>query len=222
MHAVGRPGRDAWPNQADLPNARFLTRRGFDDTPMLDEYTIDDEGRWLTDQADELDVVVGHSWSAAAVLTSLLRGHQPFRAAVLIEPHATFVSPDHPVVKDHVAALSPAFVDGLTLAQFRDHFSAGMGFQLPAPDTGPTRASLEILRRHRPPWETELAESDLGSLATRVAVVTSGEDPLFEVIARQLASHPLVTKQVISGGGHRPQDTPEFNDFLSSWSRSEE
>jgi pimeloyl-ACP methyl ester carboxylesterase len=112
VHAIGRPGRDAWPVQADLPGARFLTRRGFDGAPIPSAFTVEDEGRWIADQTQEPSIVVGQSWSAVAVLASLLRNASRASGAVLIEPIATFVAPADPVVRKHVSELAPAFEPG--------------------------------------------------------------------------------------------------------------
>ncbi|HKY15624.1 MAG TPA: alpha/beta hydrolase [Microthrixaceae bacterium] len=218
VHAIGRPGRDAWPVQAAHPTARFLTRRGFVEEQLPSEFAIDDEGHWIADHTERSSIVVGHSWSAVAVLASVLAGGSPARAAVLIEPPATFVAPDEPVVRQHVADLAPAFVAGLSLEDFRARFSAGMGFELPLPDSQAAVRSLELLRRHRPPWETSLTPGDLPSLRIPVAVITGGWNPLYEVIADALSDFPLVSRHTIPGGGHRPQDTQQFNEFLTTWS----
>jgi pimeloyl-ACP methyl ester carboxylesterase len=95
-----------------------------------------------------------------------------------------------------------------------------MGFELPRPDSERTERSLELLRRHRPPWETDLTREDLESLRIPVAVVTGGQDPLYEAIADALQDVAGVTRHTLPGGGHRPQDTSEFNRFLATWSRS--
>lgn len=220
VHAIGRPGPAAWPAQADLPGARFLTRRGFDEAPMPSTFTIEGEGRWIADQTQEPSIVVGHSWSAVAVLASLVRGGSRATGAVLIEPIATFVAPADPLVRKHVSDLTPAFEPGLSLDEFRARFSAGMGFELPHPESETAERSLELLRRHRPPWETDLTRGDLESLRIPVAVVTGGQDPLYEVVADTFQGVAGVARHTVPGGGHRPQDTIEFNRFLATWSQS--
>lgn len=220
VHAVGRAGRAAWPGQAELPMARFVTRRGFEGERLPPPFTVDAEGDWIADQTGESSIVVGHSWSAVAVLASVLTGRSVARAAILIEPIATFVASDHPVVRKHMAELSPAFEPDLPTEQFRQRFADGMGFDLPRPESESAVRALERLRRHRPPWETALTPSVLDSLRIPVAVVTGGWSPLYEAIADALATFPRISRHTVPGSGHRPQDAPEFNEFLRSWMES--
>ena len=220
VHAVGRAGRDAWLGQAELPGARFVTRRGFEGERLPAQFSVDAEGDWIADQTGESSIVVGHSWSAVAVLASVLTGRSRAQAAILIEPIATFVAPDHPLVRQHVAELAPAFEPDLPVEQFRQRFADGMGFDLPRPESASAVRALELLRRHRPPWETALTPRSLDSLRIPVAVVTGAWSPLYEVIGDALATFPRISRHTVPGGGHRPQDAHEFNEFLRTWIES--
>lgn len=217
VHAMGsRAGIDAWPVQTRLPGARFLVRRGFGDDEPPAEFTIDGEAAWLADRVGPTTVLIGHSWSAVAALAAAVRV-PALRGIVLIEPAATSAAPDHPEVREHVRVMSPAYEDGLSREEFRRRFSAGMGFELPAPRTAQEERSLELLRRHRPPWETTLTASDLGDLRVPLAVVTGGRSPLYEAIGSAVARLTGGHHVRIEGAGHRPQDVPEFTEWLPGW-----
>ncbi len=217
VHAIGgRAGIDAWPLQADVPGARFLVRRGFGDDELLAAYTVDGEADWLAARVTRGTVLVGHSWSAVAALATAVRVPE-LRGVVVIEPAATFVAPDHPDVRDHVRAMSPAFEEGLSREEFRRRFSAGMGFELPAPATARDERALELLRRHRPPWETALTAAALGDMQVPVAVVTGGWSPLYEAIGVAVAELTGGRHVRLEGAGHRPQDMPAFTEELQGW-----
>jgi pimeloyl-ACP methyl ester carboxylesterase len=210
VHAVGgRAGVDAWPLQADVPGARFLVRRGFGDDELLPTYTVDGEADWLAAQVTGGTVLVGHSWSAVAVLATAVRVPE-LRGVVVVEPAATSVAPDHPDVREHVRAMSPAFEDGLPPEEFGRRFSAGMGFELPAPTTARDERALELLRRHRPPWETALTAAALRDLRVPLAVVTGSWSPLYEAIGGAVTGLAGGVHLRLEGAGHRPQDLPRF------------
>lgn len=119
VHAIGRSsGVDAWPMQADLQGARFLVRRGFGGDELPVEFTVDGEAAWLATQVDSTTVLVGHSWSAVAVLAAAVQIPN-LRGAVVIEPIATFAAADDPAVREHVQAMLPAFEHGLSRDGFR-------------------------------------------------------------------------------------------------------
>ncbi|WP_040338282.1 alpha/beta fold hydrolase [Candidatus Blastococcus massiliensis] len=191
VHAIGgRAGVGAWPMQADLPGARFLVRRGFGDDELPEELTVDGEATWLAAQVHPATVLVGHSWSAVAVLATAIRS-PGLRGVVVIEPAATFAAADEYSVQEHVRAVSPA--------------------------TAQDERSLELLRRHRPPWETRLTPAALAGMAVPLAVVTGGWSPLYEAIGSAVVDIAGGHHVQIEGAGHRPQDVGRFNDFLLSW-----
>ncbi len=217
VHAVGsRAGVDAWPLQADIPGARFLVRRGFDGADVPAEFTVDGEAAWLARQTDATTVLIGHSWSAVAALATAVRTPD-LRGVVVIEPAATFAAAEDPIVREHVRAMSPAYEEGVSQQEFRRRFSAGMGFQLPAPTTAHAERSLELLRRHRPPWETSLTPADLSGMRVPLAVVTGAWSRLYEAIGVAVAETSGGLHMRIPGAGHRPQDAGRFTDFLLGW-----
>lgn len=75
-------------------------------------------------------------------------------------------------------------------------------------------APFELLRRHRPPWETAMTPAALADLRVPLVVVTGGWSPLYEAIAVALADLTGGRHVQIEGAGHRPQDVPRFNDVL--------
>lgn len=92
-----------------------------------------------------------------------------------------------------------------------------MGFDLPVPRTADDGRALELLRRHRPPWESTLTHESLHDLGVPLAVVTGAWSPLYETVGAALAESTGASHVRIEGAGHRPQDTRGFTDWLLDW-----
>ena len=215
VHGSGRAGVQAWPLQADWPEATFLVRPGFGERDAPQPTDIDAESQLVNNACGEGADVIAHSYGAIAAIAAASRADTAVRSLVLCEPAAFSLGRGGPAVEAHIAAIDTVLRAGLAPAEFQVAFLTALGVvgaELPStPEalTAAERAALQL-----PPWDVDLDPAVFARIPT--LVVTGNWNPEYEEIAEALVDLGANHEQ-LEGHGHRPQDADGFRELVARW-----
>jgi len=215
VHGSGRSGGEAWPEQAHLARAAFLTMPGYGD----DEPVSTDMSAWVDRilQRDGELHLVGHSYGGIAAILAAAAAPDRVRSLTVFEPAAYSYSRGLPHTEAAIERVGPVMAGAMTMtsAEYLVAFVAALTGEVVGVPQGPTeRRAAERMRLLAAPWSHDLPIDVLAAVPTQV--LTGDWNDEYEEIAgvmlRAGARH-----RVLAGFGHRVQDHPDATAAILSW-----
>lgn len=215
VHGSGRAAAEAWPLQAQWPNATFLTRPGFAEGDAPQPTDVDAESRLVNEACGGGSHVIAHSYGAIAALAAAGRTDTAVRALVLCEPAAFSLGRGRPAIEAHVAAVDPVMRAGLPPADLSVALLTALGVMDPKPpSTAEALLAAERTALQVPPWDVVLDPSVIGRIPT--LVVTGNWNAEYEELADVLVELGA-RHEHLEGHGHRPQDAGGFRELVEEF-----
>jgi pimeloyl-ACP methyl ester carboxylesterase len=217
VHGDRTFGAAAWPRQHGLAldyDALFLRRHGFDAVAEPLPTDFDADRALVLQHLGDGGHVVAHAQGAIAAMMAAVARPDLVRSLVLVEPAVLSLTSGLPATAAYRELLEPLYArrgeltDDEFHAEFQRISSAGRSDLLA---DEPSRRLARRLRLQAPAWEAPL---DIVP-GVPTLVLTGGWEPLYEEIAAYLASTGAVHS--VTGGGHRPHDTPEGDRILRTF-----
>ena len=228
VHGSLATGSDEWQAQCPLAAEGFrllvLDRRGYGRSPRADGEDFlrdaDDIAELMGDGAH----LVGHSYGGLGVLFAAARRLEATLSLALLEPGAFALGQHHPAARALVDDVRRIWDEDLPDDEWVVRFLTAVGSE-PETLTPELIASavqlVPVLRRGRPPWESEVPVAELASTTFPKLVVSGGHSAGFDAICDDLAERIGAGSAVITGAGHEVQFTgPPVNEALLALWRS--
>jgi len=220
VHGSGRAGAAAWPEQIGLSGGRllFVHLRGFGPTEASTGFDYETDARDLVDLLDEAGSshLVGASYGGVSALMATMQAEGRVVSLTLIEPILLSIARGDAAVEDLIDRTARA-LQARSLVDFQRRLEEALGIKMEEPLTEEGRRWLERFKAQRPPWEAAIPRNRLPDMGVPLLVVTGGWSEVYEAIARNLVEDLGARHEVIEGGGHRPQDHPDFDPVLQGW-----
>ncbi len=226
VHGGGKPGVLAWQQQLSLAD-RFelwiVTRLGYPPNPPLPTEDFEADAATIAELLGDGAHLVAHSYGAVGSLLAAAERPEAVWSLTLVEPGATSVALDDPVVarfeREMAEAVERTKNDGAD-AQVRAVFSViEPGHPLPSPLPPPLADFGRRMPGLRWPREAVIPLERIASGDYPKLVVTGGGRPVYEIVAGRLVER-TGARHVVVPGPHQTQDVGEpFNAVLESFLR---
>ena len=228
VHGSLATGSDEWQAQRPLASEGFrllvLDRRGYGHSPKAQGEDFlrdaDDIAELMGDGAH----LVGHSYGGLGVLFAAARRPEATLSLTLLEPGAFALAQQHPAARALVDHVRRIWDEDLPNDVWVARFLQAVGSN---PDTLPPELIaaavplVPVLRRGRPPWESELPFPELAAAAFPKLVVSGGHSAGFDAICDELSERIGARREVVTGAGHEVQFAGHpLNDALRALWRS--
>ena len=224
VHGSVTGGRPTWGAQRPLADRYELVvveRPGFPGGPPDERVDFERHAQWLADGLEPGSHLVGHSYGAVVCLLAAARRSDSVRSLTVIEPPATRVALDVPVVARFAADAERWWREGPTddpEAFLRGFFaSVGSGYEPPSPLPDWLEQGARALVAERGPWKADVPLAELAAAPFPVLVVSGAHHPAFDAICDALERTLAAERAVLPGAGHSPQRVPGFNDVLADF-----
>jgi pimeloyl-ACP methyl ester carboxylesterase len=212
VHGSLATGADEWQAQRPLAGQGFqllvYDRRGYGRSPAASGEDF------LRDSDDIVDLMgngahlVGHSYGGLGVMFAAARRPNATLSLTLLEPGAFALGQHHPAARALLAEVRHLWDQDLPDDEWVVRFLRAVGSN---PDALPRELIdaavplVQVCRRGRPPWESELPFTQLVSAAFPKLVVSGGHSAGFDAICDDIAERMGASRMVISGAGHEVQ-----------------
>jgi pimeloyl-ACP methyl ester carboxylesterase len=221
VHGSVVGGRATWREQrrsvTDEAELVVLERPGFPPRPR-EAVDFERHAAWLGERLADGDHLVGHSYGGVVCLLATARRGRLLASLTVIEPPATRVALDDPVVADFARGGAELYAQGARLdpETFLRTFLAAVGsdFDPPSPLPPALEQGARALALERGPWEADIPLDALRGLALPTLVVSGAHHPAFDAICDVLERALRAERLVLPGYGHNPQLSPAFTAAL--------
>src|SRR5688572_13714075 len=168
--------------------------------------------------------LVGHSYGGLGVLFAAARRPEATLSLALLEPGAFALGQHHPAARVLVEKVRRIWDEDLPDDEWVARFLKAVGSdpETLTPDLIASAVQLvPVLRRGRPPWESEVPLAELASATFPKLVVSGGHSAGFDAICDDLSEGIGARRAVIEGAGHEIQFAgPPLNEALLALWRS--
>lgn len=224
VHGSVLGGRGTWGAQAPLAE-RFelvvLDRPGFPPNPPVDRIDFEADAALIADLLEPGDHLVGHSYGGVISLLASARRPDVIGSLTVIEPPATRVALDVPVVAEFARRGADLWANGPRHdpeAFLRAFLTAvGSEYDPPSPLPPDLEQAARALANERGPWEADVQLDELAEAPFPTLVVSGAHHPAFDAICDVLERELGAERAVLPGFGHTVQRHPEFNDLLADF-----
>ena len=221
VHGSLATGSDEWQAQRPLADAGFRLlvpdRRGYGRSPAGGEDFLrdaEDIAELMGDGAH----LVGHSYGGLGVLFAAARRPEATLSLALLEPGTFALGQHHPAARALLDDVRRIWNEDLPDDEWVIRFLEAVGSD---PDTltpeliASAVQLVPVLRRGRPPWESDVPVVQLASATFPKLVVSGGHSAGFEAICDDLSERIGARRAVVEGAGHEVQFTgPPLNAAL--------
>lgn len=215
VHGSLATGAEEWEAQRPLADGGFRLlipdRRGYGRSPVA---AGEDFLRDAEDLAGLMGAgahLVGHSYGAIGALVASARRPEAVLSLALLEPPAFALAQHDPAARELAGRVRHMLGETeLPDEQWLTGFLQAVGTD---PDELPPEVRRELMplvplvRRSRPPWDTELPLEQLARAPFPKLVVSGGHSAGFEAICDDLADRIGASREVVPGAGHEIQFT---------------
>jgi pimeloyl-ACP methyl ester carboxylesterase len=218
-------GRRTWQHQEQLASSWTLSiasRPGFGSSPPLERGDFATEAPLFAELLGDGSHLVGHSYGAVIALhAAALRPHA-VRSLTVSEPGCFAVAAHDPAVARQLAngKLLYANAEELTPLDFLRAFRGGVGstHETPVELEGELLHGAELLRRERPPWESDPPLEQLAAHAFGKLVISGAHSPVFESVCDVVARRLGAERAAIAGRRHSiPATGAPYNERLHAF-----
>ena len=229
VHGSLATGAEEWNAQRPLADEGFRLlvpdRRGYGRSPRADgeDFLRDAEDieRLMGDGAH----LVGHSYGGLGVLFAAARRPEATLSVTLLEPGAFALGQHDPAARALMRQVRDLWPQDLPDDVWVVRFLKLVGSD---PDAFPpdflavALPLVSLVRRGRPPWESDLPLAELACRTFPKLVVSGAHHAGFEAICDDVAAKIRASRMVIAGAGHEVQFTgrPLNDALLALWRRS--
>jgi pimeloyl-ACP methyl ester carboxylesterase len=226
VHGSLATGAEEWQEQRPLAKEGFrllvVDRQGYGRSPAADGEDF------LRDAAEIAELLgggahlVGHSYGGLGALYAAARRPAATLSLTLLEPSAFALAQSNPSARALLQEVRSLWDEQLPDEQWVFRFLRAVGTDPDAlpPEVAAALVSLTpIVRRGRPPWQTELPLVELAAATFPKLVVSGGHSAGFDAICDELAAQIGASRAVIAGAGHEVQFTgqPLNEALLALW-----
>jgi pimeloyl-ACP methyl ester carboxylesterase len=212
VHGSAATGSEEWEAQRPLADEGFRLlapdRRGYGRSPMA-------EGEDFLRDADDIVALmgegahlVGHSYGGLGVLLAAARRPDATLSLALLEPGTFALGQHDPAGRALVAELRSLWEQDLPDDVWAIRFLTAVGSN---PDAMPPELvaaavpTVPLVRRGRPPWQSELPLEELAAAPFPKLVVSGGHSAGFDAVCDDLAARIGGSRAVAAGAGHEVQ-----------------
>ena len=221
VHGSVTHGDAAWRAQQPLAERwelLVLNRPGFPPGPLVPRVDFAADAEWLRPQLRAGDHLVAHSYGA--VVSMLAAPEVELASLTLVEPPATAVARDVPVVRAFEDGAAEWYREGPADPRaFLVGFLARVGSSIELPDPLPPwlEQGARALQVERGPWEAEPPLATLRAAPYPKLVVSGAHSAAFDAICDVLERELGAERAVLPGAGHTVQRAPGFNERLETF-----
>lgn len=227
VHGSLAIGAEEWPAQRPLADEGFrlviVDRRGYGLSADAEGEDFVRDAEDIVALLDEGSHVVAHSYGCLGVMLAAAERPASTRSSTLLEPPAFALTAD-PAARELVDSVRAIWGLDLPDDVWLDRFLEAVGTDsgvIPPEAREDVVAMVSLVRRGRPPWESDLPLEGLASAGFPKLVVSGGHSDGFEAICDELARCIGASRAVVEGAGHEIQFTgPPINDVLLDLWRS--
>lgn len=224
VHGSVLGGAATWSGQkplADRFELMVVERPGFPPSPPVARVDFEEDAALVASLLRPGDHLVGHSYGGVISLLAAARQPEPLCSLAVLEPPATRVALDVPVVAEFARHAQELWADGPTddpEAFLRAFLVAvGSSFDPPSPLPPDLEQTARLLTVERGPWEARIPVPELRAAPFAKLVVSGAHHPAFDAICDALERDLGAERLVLPGHGHAVQRHPGFNDALASF-----
>ena len=224
VHGSVMGGRPTWSGQrtlADRFELDILERPGFPPNPPVDHVDFEEHAVLVADVLAGGAHLVGHSYGGVVSLLAAAAVPERVHSLTVIEPPATRLALDNPVVAEFARRGADWWLDGprddpeAFLRGFLG--SVGSGFDPPSPLPPQLEQGARTLMVERGPWEAEIPLDELAAAPFPTLVVSGAHHGGFDAICDVLEARLGAERVVLPGFGHTAQLHPAFNEALADF-----
>lgn len=227
VHGSLAIGAEAWPAQRPLADEGFrlvvVDRRGYGLSPDAEGEDFVRDAEDIVTLLDEGSHVVAHSYGCLGAMLAAAERPASTRSLTLLEPPAFALTAD-PAARELVDSVRAIWGLDLPDDVWLDRFLGAVGTDsgvIPPEAREDVVAMVPLVRRGRPPWESDLPLEGLTSAGFPKLVVSGAHSDGFEAICDELARCIDASRALVEGAGHEIQFTgPPINDLLLDLWRS--
>jgi pimeloyl-ACP methyl ester carboxylesterase len=224
VHGSVANGSATWSGQRALAG-RFelvvLNRPGFAPGPPVARIDFDEHATWVEEHLSAGDHLVGHSYGGVVSLLAAAARPELLRSLTVLEPPATRVALDDPVVAQFAEDGAKWWTQGPTddpEAFLRGFLrTVGSAFDPPSPLPPELEQGARTLIVERGPWEADIRLEALAAATFPKLVVSGAHHLAFEAICDVLERELHAERAVLPGYGHSVARHPDFNAILASF-----
>lgn len=222
VHGSLATGSDEWQAQRPLADEGFcllvLDRRGYGRSPAGHGEDFLRDAEDIAELMGDGAHLVGHSYGGLGVLFAAARRPEATLSVTVLEPGAFALAQHHPAARGLVDEVRRLWEQDLPDEEWVVRFLQAVGSDPEGMSPELIAAAVPlvpVLRRGRPPWESELPLTQLASGTYPKLVVSGGHSAGFDAICDELSAAIGGHRSVIEGAGHEVQFTgPPLNDAL--------
>lgn len=222
VHGSLATGAEEWVAQQPLAEQGFrllvLDRRGYGRSPAAsgEDFLVDAED--IAEIMGDAAHLVGHSYGGLGVMYAAARRPEATLSLTLLEPGAFALGQEDPAGRALLDAVRSTWTDQLPDPEWVVRFLQAVGSD---PDAFPPEflavalPLVPLIRRGRPPWETDLPLAELHAARFPKLVVSGGHSAGFEAICDDVAGRIAAARAIVTGAGHEVQFAGKpLNDLL--------
>jgi pimeloyl-ACP methyl ester carboxylesterase len=224
VHGSVIGGAATWRQQRPLAE-RFelvvVERPGLPPGPPVERVDFEPDAELVAGLLAPGDHLVGHSYGGVVTLLAAARRPEIVRSLTVVEPPATRVALDDPVVASFAAGADELWATGpkddpeAFLWTFLT--AVGSDFAPPSPLPPELEQGARALVGERPPTEAEIPLAALAAAPFPKLVVSGAHHPAFDAICDRLERELEAERAVLPGYGHSAHRHPEFNAVLTNF-----
>lgn len=224
VHGSVVNGPATWANQLELAG-RFdlvvLNRPGFPPNPPVERVDFEADAELVAAELRDGAHLAGHSYGGVISLLAAARRPEAVRSLTVVEPPATRVARDDPVVARFAADGCELYAEarhGDPEAALRRFLAAvGSTYDPPSPLPPALEQGARALAVERGPWEAEIPLDALHAASFPKLVVSGGHHAAFDAICDVLERELPAERIVLAGYGHSVPRHPRFTDVLAEF-----
>lgn len=224
VHGSVLGGRATWSAQQPLAD-RFellvVERPGFPPRPPVERVDFERDAELVGGLLRPGDHVVGHSYGGVISLLAAAARPDLVRSLTVLEPPATAIAIDVPVVAEFARRGAELWTRGPTdqPEAFLRAFLAAVGstFDPPSPLPPELEQTARLLVVERGPWEARIPLAELRVASFPKLVVSGAHHAAFDAICDVLEEELPAERLVLPGYGHAVQRHPDFNAGLAAF-----
>jgi pimeloyl-ACP methyl ester carboxylesterase len=212
MHGSLATGAEEWVAQQPLAEEGFrllaLDRRGYGRSPATAGEDFLGDARDIAEVMGDAAHLVGHSYGGLGVMYAAARRPEATLSLTLLEPAAFALGHADPAGRALFDAVRRVWDENLPDDEWVVRFLKAVGSDpeaFPPEFLAAALPLVPVVRRARPPWETDLPLADLAAARFPKLIVSGGHSAGFDAICDDLARHIGASRAVVAGAGHEVQ-----------------
>jgi len=224
VHGSVTNGMTTWGGQCELADnfeLEILNRPGFPPNPPAERVDFEEHASWVAGRLRDGDHLVGNSYGGVISLLAAASQPKRVRSLTVIEPPATRLAADDPVVQRFAAdgmnwwANGPKHDPDAFLRGFLQ--TVGSEYDPPSPLPPDLEQGARALIVQRGPWEAQIPLDTLAAAPFPTLVISGAHSAAFDAICDVLEQELDAKRLILPGFGHSVPRHPDFNAALTDF-----